>query len=66
MGNRLLAGESLERGVTAIQLAILDGFGDLGRRRLGQLVEIGDGAGDLENAVATSSAEAEALDGGGQ
>ena len=49
--------------VIAIQRAVLDGFGEVLGGDGGGLVEVGDGAGDFEDAVVGAGGEAHAADG---
>ena len=58
-----LAGRLTLRPIIAIQTAILDGFGEVLGGDGGGMIEVGDGAGDLEDAVVGAGGEAHAADG---
>lgn len=45
------------RPVAAVELAIADGFGDMGALNVGGMVKVGDGARHFENAVVGSGRE---------
>src|SRR3982074_2060014 len=48
----------------AVERPVLDGFGELDRADLFAVREVGQGAGDLEDAVEGAGGEAELLEGG--
>jgi hypothetical protein len=59
-------GEILKRRsgpVIAVEAAVLDGFGEVLGGDVGGMIEVGDGAGDFEDAVVGAGGEAHAADG---